>query len=136
MEDTESTEGEWKEIRENGRRMGNRRGISRGGAGTRREKNTKIVCLGLYSRGFASFAGQGGFAADLGRFGETTLPFYRLALTEQRPPVWFFSPPWLRVSFRPAVGSRVLSLPGAFAALREVLRGKQGNCNLRTKIRA
>jgi hypothetical protein len=33
----------------------------------------------------------GGFAADLGRFGETTLPFFRLALTEQRPPssiVW------------------------------------------------
>jgi hypothetical protein len=26
--------------------------------------------------GFASFAGKGGFAADLGRFGETTLPFF------------------------------------------------------------
>jgi hypothetical protein len=55
--------------------------ISRRGAEARREKIPKIVCLGFYSRGFASFAGQGGFAADLGRFGETTLPFYRWART-------------------------------------------------------
>jgi hypothetical protein len=40
--------------------------------------NEKIICLGFYSRGFASFAGQGGFAADLGRFGETTLPFFSM----------------------------------------------------------
>jgi hypothetical protein len=26
----------------------------------------------------ASFAGKGGFAADLGRFGETTLPFFSM----------------------------------------------------------
>ncbi len=82
-------------------RMGNRKGISRRGAGARREKIQKIVCLGFYSRGFASFAGQGGFAADLGRFGETTLPFFRWALTEQRPPVFFSAPLRLRVRFFP-----------------------------------
>ena len=32
--------------------------ISRGGAGARREKNTKIVSFGFYSRGFAAFAGK------------------------------------------------------------------------------
>ena len=52
--------------------------ISRRGAGARREKIQKIVCLGFYSRGLASLAGQGGFAADLGRFGETTLPFFSM----------------------------------------------------------
>jgi hypothetical protein len=62
-----------------------RKEISRRGAGARREKIQKIVCLGFYSRGFASFAGKGGFAADLGRFGETTLPFYRWARTPYPP---------------------------------------------------
>ena len=38
-------------------------------------KNTKAY-LSFYSRGFAPFAGKGGFAAELGRFGETTLPFF------------------------------------------------------------
>jgi hypothetical protein len=42
--------------------------------------NEKIICLGCYSRGFASFAGQGGFAADLGRFGETTLAFFSMGV--------------------------------------------------------
>ena len=32
--------------------------IARRGAGARREKIQKIVCLGFYSRGFASFAGN------------------------------------------------------------------------------
>ena len=59
-------------------RMGNRIEISRRGAGARRGKIQKLVCLGFYSRGFASFAGKGGFAADLGRFGETTLPFFSI----------------------------------------------------------
>jgi len=104
--------------------MGNRRGISRGGAGTRREKNTKIVCLGLYSRGFASFAGKGGFAADLGRFGETTLPFFRTALTEQRPPV--FSPPGLRVSFRTEVGSGVRMVARVTKFVSRITRSVSG----------
>ena len=40
--------------------------------------NAKIICIGFYSRGFASLAGKGGFAADLGRFGETPLPFFSM----------------------------------------------------------
>ena len=44
----------------------------RGRRGRRRSRD------GFYSRGFASFAGKGGFAANLGRFGETTLPFFLL----------------------------------------------------------
>ena len=47
--------------------------------------NAKIICIGFYSRGFASFAGKGGFAADLGRFGETTLPFFSIG-TDALPP--------------------------------------------------
>jgi len=45
--------------------------ISRSGAEARGEQNTKL-CLPLFS-----FAGNGGFAADLGRFGKTTLPCFR-----------------------------------------------------------
>ncbi len=33
-----------------------------------------LIRLGFYSCAFASFVDEGGFAADLGRFGETTLP--------------------------------------------------------------
>ena len=66
------------------------------------------------------FGDMGGFAADLGRFGETTLPFFSMgadALPPEgprgaAPSCLVFSPLRLRVSFRPAVGSRVLSLPG------------------------
>jgi len=54
VKEKESTE----ECMESGLRMGTRKGISRRGAGTRREKNTKIVCFGFYSRGFAAFAGK------------------------------------------------------------------------------
>jgi hypothetical protein len=52
---------------------GDRRGIPRSGAEGEEYKD----CLPwFYSRGFAPFAGNalGGFAAEVGRFGETTLP--------------------------------------------------------------
>jgi len=87
-------------------------GVDGAHAGARRGKIQKIVCHGFYSRGLSSFAGKGGFAADLGRFGETTLPFFSMGADRAAPSSLVFSPPWLRVSFRPAVGSRVLSLPG------------------------
>ena len=72
-----------------------------------------------HGRGFASFAGKGGFAADLGRFGETTLPFFSMgadALPREgadraSPSSLFFSPLWIRVSFRTEAGSGVASLP-------------------------
>ncbi len=65
--------------------------ISRRGAGARREKIQKIVGLGFYSRGLASFAGQGGFAADLGRFGETTLPFFSMGAAGAAPALHFIN---------------------------------------------
>ena len=41
-----------------------------------------LIGIGFYSCAFASFVDEGGFAADLGRFGETTLPLgFRWALT-------------------------------------------------------
>jgi hypothetical protein len=40
-----------------------------------------LIGLGFYSCAFASLVEEGGFAADLGRFGETTLPLgFRWAL--------------------------------------------------------
>ena len=54
-------------------------------AGARRGKIQKIVCHGFYSRGLTSFAGKGGFAADLGRFGETTLPFFSMGADRAAP---------------------------------------------------
>ena len=56
----------------------------------------------------------GGFAADLGRFGETTLPFFRLALTEQRTPVFlraFVPSREILSSVSAEVGGGVLTLP-------------------------
>jgi len=66
-------------------------GVDGAHAGARRGKIQKIVCHGFYSRGFASFAGKGGFAADLGRFGETTLPFFSIGADRAAPSSFFSS---------------------------------------------
>jgi hypothetical protein len=87
--------------------MGNRIEISRRGAGARRGKIQKIVCHGFYSRGLTSFAGKGGFAADLGRFGEITLPFFSMGADRAAPSSFFSAPLRLRVSLRPKIGSGV-----------------------------
>ena len=55
-------------------------------------ENTKDCLPWFYSRGFAPFAGNalGGFAAEVGRFGETTLPLgFRWALPRLRLPLRF-----------------------------------------------